>query len=421
MTMKINTVHAREILSTGAFPTIEAIVQLEDGTVGKASVPFGSSAGRHEAVTLADGDKARFDGKGMLAAVRNVNDVIGPEIKGLDCLDQRALDVKLTGLDPTPRREKLGGNAILSVSLAAARAASAAEGLPLYRYLLRTYRPTDKITSLPRPMVVVIEGGRHADESTDLQEYMVGILKDRGARENVRAAIEVYLALGKGLKKKGLNTNVGLEGAYAPAGIKSNEQPFADIQDAIKNAGYEPGGDIGIALDAAASELTDEKEGYILKREQRRMSANELIDYYESLTKKYRIFSIEDGLGEDDWDSWPILNQRLGRHVMIIGDDLTVTGVARLQKAIDTKAINCILIKPNQVGTLSETVAAMDLARKNGVKAVVSHRGGGETTDTFIIDLAVAMGAEYVKVGPSRGERVVKYNRLMEIGDELQL
>jgi enolase len=341
-------------------------------------------------------------------------------MKGLDATDQREVDRRLVALDPSPQRKDLGGNSILSVSLACARAAAVAKGVPLYRHIRESYGLEDRDYVLPRPMVVVIEGGQHADNSTDFQEYLVGSTRDRGGRENVRAVIETYLHLKPILKEHGYNTNVGTEGAYAPAGIKSNEDPLAYIEQAIKAAGYAPEDDLGIALDPAASEFFG-GGAYNLECEGKQLSSGEMIGYYEDLVGKYCLFSIEDGLGEDDWDAWPVLNQKLGDRIMVMGDDLTVTSVERLQRAIDIKAINSILIKPNQVGTLSETVEAMELARENGLKTIVSHRGGGETNDTFIIDLAVAAGAHFVKVGPSRGERVVKYNRLMSIADELGL
>lgn len=421
MKAKIEEIRAREILSTGALPTIETSVTLDNGIVGVASVPFGSSAGKYEAVTLVDGDPKRYRGLGMMKAVHNVNEAIAPEMRGLRGLDQHAIDGKLVSLDPTPRRECLGGNAILSVSLACARAACASLGLPLYQYIRDTYNYRGKEFILPKPMVVLIEGGCHADNSTDFQEYMVGVLADQKVRENVRAAIEVYLYLGKVLKSHRYSINVGYEGAYAPTAVKSNEEPLLHIQQAISDAGYKPGEEVAIAMDPAASEFHKDDGLYHLERDQMELNSEELIAYYESLVKKYCIFSIEDGLGEDDWDSWPMLNKQLGTKLMIIGDDLTVTNVQRLQKAIDLSAINTVVIKPNQVGTLTETMAAIDLAEKHGLKVVVSHRGGGETTDTFIIDIAVATNADFVKVGPSRGERVVKYNRLMEIGDELGL
>jgi enolase len=418
MKTAIKKVVATEILSTSAQPTIKTIVALDDGTVAVASVPYGTSAGRYEAVTLVDKDPKRYKGKGMLKAVENVNTKIGPAVKGMDALSQRSLDERLVSLDPSPQRKDLGGNSILSVSLACARAAARAIRIPLYRYIREAYGIKDQDYVLPRPMVVVIEGGQHADNSTDLQEYLVGVTKDRGARENVRAAMETYLYLKPILKANGYNTNVGTEGAYAPAGIKSNEEPLVYIEEAMKNAGYSPGDDLGIAMDPAASEFY-ENGSYNLECEGKNLTPAEMIAYYEEIVGKYCIFSIEDGLGEDDWDAWPLMNRRLGGKIVIMGDDLTVTNVERLKKAIDLKAINAILIKPNQVGTLSETIATMQLAQKNGLKMVVSHRGGGETTDTFIIDLAVATNAQFVKVGPSRGERVVKYNRLMEIADEL--
>lgn len=419
MKTAIKDVKAREILSTSAQPTIETIVTLEDGTVGVASVPYGTSAGKHEAFTLVDGDPKRYRGKGMLKAVKNVNEVIGPKVKGMDALDQQALDRHLVSLDPSPQRKNIGGNCILSVSLAGARAAAIASGIPLYSHIRESFDLKYDGYVLPRPMVVVIEGGRHADNSTDMQEYLVGVTRDRGGRENVRAAMEVYMYLKGVLKALGYNTNVGTEGAYAPTAIKSNEEPLIHIEQAMKDAGYTPGEDLGIAMDPAASEFCEEDGTYNLARDGKRLSSDEMIAYYADLVDRYPIYSLEDGLGEDDWKAWPTLNEKLGKRIVVMGDDLTVTSVERLQKAIDLKAMNAILIKPNQVGTLTETVAAVQLAQANGIGITVSHRGGGETTDTLIIDLAVAINAQSVKVGPSRGERVIKYNRLMEIADEL--
>jgi enolase len=425
MPHKIRKIKAHEILSTSAQPTIETYVTLDDGTTASVSVPYGTSAGKYEAVTLVDKDPGRYNGKGMLKAVSNVNEVIAPKMLGVDVTDQHEVDRRLVALDPTPQRRELGGNSILSVSLACARAAARAKKMTLYRHIRECYSLEARDYVLPRPMVVVIEGGQHADNSTDFQEYLVGVIKDRGGRENVRAAMETYLHLKPILKERGFNTNVGTEGAYAPAGIKSNRDPLTYIEQAMTAAGYTPGDDLGIALDPAASEFYEDG-AYNLQCEGKRLTSDEMIAYYEGLLDggllgKCSIFSIEDGLGEDDWPAWPVMNRKLGGKIMVMGDDLTVTNVERLQKAIDTKAINSILIKPNQVGTLSETVQAMELARKHGLKTIVSHRGGGETTDTFIIDLAVAAGAYFVKVGPSRGERVVKYNRLMSIADELGL
>ncbi len=418
--MKIKDIRAREILSTGAVPTVETVVVLENDVMAVASVPFGTSAGRHEALTLVDGDKDRYMGKGMLKAVGTVNDVIAPAIVGMDVEDQQGIDKKLVSLDPSDRRERLGGNSILSVSLAAARAAAAAGAIPLYEHIRRAYGMGGDITSVPMPMMVMIEGGRHAHDSTDMQEYMIGVLGDLKSGDAVRAGIETYHALGAVLKAENLGVNVGLEGAYAPPGIRTNKEPLSYLARAIADAGYSPGEDVGIALDPASSEFYEEGL-YDLKKEGRKLTAEQLIAQYEEFAGEFPVFSIEDGLAEDDWESWTVLNGRLGERVMIVGDDLTTTNVARLQKAIRLKAINAILIKPNQVGTLSETVAAVQLAKKNGLRAIVSHRGGGETTDTFIIDLAVATNADFVKVGPSRGERVVKYNRLMEIGETLGL
>jgi enolase len=394
------------------------MVMLNSGITGIASVPFGSSAGRYEALTLLDADPARYCGRGMLKSAHNVNNVIAPAIVGTEVFDQKEIDAQLIALDVTARRQHLGGNSILSVSLACARAACASRAIPLYKYVRETYGLAGERASLPKPMMVVVEGGRHADDSTDLQEYMVGIRADVNSRDAVRAGIEIYHTLGKLLKAQGYAINVGLEGAYAPAGMQSNKEPLIYIQEAIVDAGYEPMKEVAIALDPAASEFY--KDGsYRLERENRTLSAAQLISYYEELVSEYPIFSIEDGLGEDDWNSWTTLNERLGKRVMNVGDDLTATNVTRLQKAIDLKAINAILIKPNQVGTLSETVEATTLAKEHGLNVIVSHRGGGETTDTLIIDLAVAASADFVKVGPSRGERVVKYNRLMEIEEEV--
>jgi enolase len=420
MPRTVKQIKAHEILSTSAQPTIETVVTLDDGTSVSASVPYGTSAGKYEAVTLRDEDPGRYRGKGMLKAASNVNDIIAPSMIGVDVSNQRDVDKRLVALDPTPQRRELGGNSILSVSLACSRAAATAKGIPLYKHIRECYGLEDRDYVLPKPMVVVIEGGQHADNSTDFQEYLVGVIKDRGGRDNVRAAIETYLHLKPILKRHHFNTNVGTEGAYAPAGIKSNKDPLAYIKEAMQAAGYEPGEDLGIALDPAASEFFEDGV-YKLACEGETLKSEGMISYYEDLLKDSHIFSIEDGLGEDDWDAWPVMNSKMGSKIMVMGDDLTVTNVERLQKAIDIKAINSILIKPNQVGTLSETVEAMELAHRNDLKTIVSHRGGGETTDTLIIDLAVAAGASFVKVGPARGERVVKYNRLMSIADELGL
>ncbi|MGQ9603101.1 MAG: phosphopyruvate hydratase [bacterium] len=419
MKTTIKLVRAHEILSTSGYPTIETTVALEDGTTAVVSVPYGTSAGVHEAVTLVDGDPKRYKGKGMLKAVDNVNKVIAPRVIGADAGDQRSIDNLLISLDPSPQRANLGGNSILSVSLACARASANSKQVPLYQHIRQTYGLPHKDYHLPKPMMVVIEGGQHADNSTDFQEYLVGVIADQGARKNVQIGIEVYLTLGKLLKQKGYSTNVGTEGAFAPTAIKSNEEPLMYIEKAISEAGYKPGKDAAIALDPAASEFYSEDGMYHLERDGRVLSSQDMISLYQDLVSRYPIFSLEDGLSEDDWDAWPSLNATLGSKIIVMGDDLTVTNVERLKRAIDLVAINAVLIKPNQCGTLSETIDAICLAQKNGLRTVVSHRGGGETTDTFIIDLAVATNSEFVKVGPTRGERVVKYNRLMEIADEL--
>lgn len=420
--MKIKKIKAREILSSGSTPSIEVACTLESGTIGKASVPYGASAGIHEAFVLMDGGK-RYNGKGMLKAVKNVNNIISKKLIGLDSFDQRKIDEILIKLDGTENKEKLGANAILGVSLAVVRAAANEKKLPMYRYVREVFSLPIKEFILPNPMMVVIEGGKHAIKSTDLQEYLVSPIGQKSVKEAVRCGIEVYLTLKKVLISKGLDANVGNEGAYAPQGLsplglKDNEEPLKLIMEAIQKAGYKAGKDAGISLDPAVSEIV--KDGkYELKKEGKNLTSEEMIDYFENWVNKYPIITLEDPLHEDDWDNWPKITSRLGKKIPIIGDDLTVTNPKRLQKAIDLKAINAILIKLNQIGTLTETVGCCMLARKHNFMTVISHRGGGETNDTSMIDLAVAVNSGFVKVGPSRGERVEKYNRLMEIEDEL--
>ncbi|KKQ40969.1 MAG: Enolase [Microgenomates group bacterium GW2011_GWC1_37_8] len=418
--MKITSVIAREILSSSSLPTIETKVILENGMSARASVPFGASSGKHEAITLVDNDQKRYFGKGMLNAVKNVKETIAPFIVGLEVQDQLKIDEILLSLDTSPQKEKLGGNSILSVSLACARAASITLDKTLYQHIKDTYSFDEEINILPKPMMVVIEGGKHADSSTDFQEYMFVATLDKNTIESIRAVEESYQKLGQLLKESGFNTNVGLEGAYAYTSAKSNQEPLGYMQKAVIASGYKIPDEIGIAIDPAASEFNIEG-AYHLQKEDRKLSSDELIEYYQKLSDEYPIISIEDGLSQDDWLGWTNLNAKLGKKVMIVGDDLTVTNSTRLKKAIEAKAINTVIIKPNQVGTLSETIDAIKIAKKNGLKVVVSHRGGGETTDTFIIDLAVAAFADFVKVGPSRGERTEKYNRLMEIAEQLNL
>ncbi|MFC1704856.1 phosphopyruvate hydratase [Nanoarchaeota archaeon] len=418
MNFTIKSIKAREILSSGSTPSLEVKCQLKSGTIGVASVPYGASAGIHEAFVLLDGNKKRFMGKGMLKAVSNINKKIAPKLVGKSANEQRKIDNLMKDIDGTDNKQKLGGNAILGVSLAVARAAANEKKVPLYAHIRQVFNLGIKKYILPNPMMVVIEGGKHADKSTDLQEYMVSPIGNKSLRENVRCGIEVYLTLKKVLKEKGFSVNVGNEGAFAPAGLKTNESPLELIKEAIKKAGYKPGKDASISLDPATSEVF-EKGKYVLKKDKKNLSSEEMIDYFEKWMKKEPIVTLEDPLHEDDWDNWPKIVKKLGNKIAIIGDDLTVTNPKRLQKAIDTKSINAILIKLNQIGSLTETVDCCMLARKHGFMTVVSHRGGGETNDTSMIDLAVAVNSGFVKVGPSRGERVTKYNRLMEIEEEL--
>ncbi len=411
----IAKVLAREILASGGLPSIEVSVQLSNGVVGVASVPYGASAGTHEAAVLTDQDPSRYQGNGMLKAVANVVEKIAPVVIGQTATNQRIIDQLMIDLDGTPNKANLGGNAILAVSLAVARAAAQAQNQQLYDYLAQTYQTQADYRRLPQPMVVVIEGGKHADKSTDLQEYCLSALGNHSPSQSIRQILESYHQLKKILGEKGLSTNVGNEGAFAPNGIPSNEAPFAYMLAAIEKAGYTPGQDIGFSLDAAANEFYRNGQ-YHLSIENRDLTAAELITYFEQWLKRYPIATIEDMLAEDDWDNWVLMKQMADRYnVPLIGDDLTVTNAERLQKAIDLKAISAILIKLNQIGTLTETVDTCLLAKKHGLMTVTSHRGGGETNDTAMVDLAVAVNSAYIKVGPTRGERVSKYNRLMEI------
>jgi enolase len=418
MSRKIKSITAREIISTGAYPTVETKVTLDDGTIGVASAPFGSSAGIHEAFTLTDKDPKRYHGLGMLKAVNNVENVIAPELSEVSADDQAKIDDIMRRLDGTPNLSNLGGNAIISVSLAVARAASKSAGLELFQYMRPFLKNANNPVVMPQPMMVLIEGGKHADDSTDLQEYMIICRTPDQTAERVRAGIETYQTLKKVLKERGYSVNVGYEGAFAPTAVKTNREPLELITEAIERTGYKVGDDIALAMDPAASEVFHDNE-YVLTRDNRRLSASEMIDFYSGLARDFALISLEDGLAEDDWDNWVPLLQKLGGQMQIIGDDLTATNSERLQRAIDMKAINTILIKPNQAGTLTEVFETVNLARANDIKVVVSHRGGGDTTDTFIADLAVAANAEMIKCGPSRSERTEKYNRLMEIEELL--
>jgi enolase len=414
----IKYILAREILASGGAPSVEVDVTLESGTVGTASVSYGASAGSKEAFVLLDGDVKRYGGKGMLKAVANVNEKIAPLLIGKDVSDQRIIDGIMIEADGTENKSNFGANAILGVSMAVARATALDSGLELYDYLAKSYSLNANRLPLPKPMVVMIEGGAHADNSTDLQEYLVSGLRDNiPARENVRMQMEIYNALKKILRDIGLNTNVGNEGAFAPVGIASNERPLEFLLEAIEAAGYKAGTDVSLSLDAAASEFYHDGL-YQLKTEKRALDAENIIHMYVDWFKKYPIVTAEDCLSEFDWQNWPRLLQRSGQ-TKIVADDLTVTNTKLLQKAIEMRAASAILIKLNQAGTVTETVDTCILAKKNNFITIPSHRGGGETEDTFLVDLAVAVGSEWIKVGPTRGERVVKYNRLMRIEESI--
>ena len=415
---KIKHIKAREILASGGAPSVEVEVTLDNGKKGEASVSYGASAGTKEAFVLLDGDAKRYGGKGMLKAVANVNQKIAPLLIGKDASDQRGIDKLMIEADGTENKSVFGANAILGVSMAVARAAAADSGLELFRYLDSCYKLHATFGRLPRPMVVMIEGGVHADNSTDLQEYLVSALRDDlPAKENIRMVLETYEALKKILKDIGLNTNVGNEGAFAPFGIASNERPLEFLVEAIEKAGYKPGLDIGISLDPAASEFYHDG-WYQLKTEKRALDSEKLISMYLEWLAKYPIVTLEDGLSEFDWDNWPHLMAKAVK-TKIVADDLTVTNSKLWQKAIDMKAANAILIKLNQAGTVTETVDCCILAKQHNLATIPSHRGGGETNDTFLVDMAVAVGSEWIKVGPTRGERVCKYNRLMRIEEIL--
>ena len=405
---------AREVLDSRGNPTVEVEVLLDDGTEGRAIVPSGASTGVHEAVELRDGDKGRYLGKGTLTAVKNVNEIIADEIVGMDPFDQPGLDKVLIELDGTPNKGKLGANAILGVSLAVARAAAESIGLPLFQYLGGVNAKV-----LPVPMMNILNGGSHADNTVDIQEFMIMPVGSSCFREALRMGAETFHNLKKILKDRGLNTNVGDEGGYAPD-LKTNEEAIQVIIEAIKQAGYEPGKDICIALDCAASEFYDEEKNvYDWKGEGRVMTAAELCAFYEDICSKYPVLSIEDGMAEDDWDGWKLLNEKIGDRVQLVGDDLFVTNTERLKRGIEEKAANSILIKVNQIGSLTETLDAIEMAKKAGFTAVVSHRSG-ETEDTTIADLVVGVNAGLIKTGSaSRTDRICKYNQLLRIEEML--
>jgi enolase len=409
----IEVVRGREILDSRGNPTLEVEVSLTGGDVGVAGVPSGASTGAHEAVELRDGDKTRFGGKGVRTAVQHVNEDLAEVVVGLDAFDQIAIDTAMQELDGTENKGRLGANAILGVSLATARAAAAAAGLPLYRYL-----GGPNARALPAPMMNILNGGKHASGSNvDMQEFMVMPLGAPTFAEGLRWGAEVFHALRGVLHERGGATTVGDEGGYGPS-LPSNEAALEAVLEAIERAGYEAGRDLMIALDPAASEFFVDGT-YVLKGEGRALSGDEMIGFWQDWAERYPIVSIEDGLAEDDWDHWRALTARLGDRVQLIGDDLFVTNPRRLARGIRERAANAILIKPNQIGTLTETLEAIALAQRNGMHAVISHRSG-ETGDTFIADLAVATNAGQIKTGaPSRVDRVAKYNRLLAIEEEL--
>jgi len=408
----IEHIHAREVLDSRGNPTIEVEVHIEDGFFGRAIVPSGASTGEHEAVELRDGDSERFLGKGVSKAVDNVNEIIAPELLDLDALDQVGIDQTLLVLDGTPNKAKLGANAILGVSLAVAKVSAEALGLPLYRYIGGVNART-----LPTPMMNVINGGSHANWNIDIQEFMIVPVGADSFREALRIGVEVFHNLKSVLKKDGHIVSVGDEGGFAPA-LKKNEEALQYIVNAVETAGYKPGEDVVIALDAASSEFY--KEGkYELRSENRTLTGEELVDYYASLIEKYPIVSLEDGLDENDWDGWALMNRKIGNKVQLVGDDLFVTNIERLSKGIEEDVANSILIKLNQIGTLTETLDAIEMAHKAGFTTVVSHRSG-ETEDTTIADVVVAANSGQIKTGSaSRTDRIAKYNQLLRIEEEL--
>jgi enolase len=411
--MNIVDIHAREVLDSRGNPTVEAEVILADGTLGRAIVPSGASTGEHEAVELRDGDNHRFQGKGVLKAVENVNGEITEALADLDASDQRALDQRMIELDGTENKGRLGANAILAVSMAAARASAAAFGLPLYRYLGGAGANT-----LPVPMMNILNGGAHADNNVDFQEFMVMPVGAESFSEALRWGVEVFHTLKGVLKKRGYNTGVGDEGGFAPS-VKSNVEAIELVLEAIQQAGYKPGAQIAISIDPAASEFYKDGKYIFKKSDKSEKSSDDMIRYWEKWVKDYPIVSLEDGLSEDDWDGWQNLTKELGGKIQLVADDIFVTNIRIFAEGIEKGIANSILIKLNQIGTVSETLDAIDLARRNGYTSVISHRSG-ETEDTFIADLAVATGAGQIKTGSaSRTDRIAKYNQLLRIEEEL--
>src|SRR3989441_3025491 len=410
---QIDRIHAREILDSRGNPTVEADVVLVSGERGRAAVPSGASTGEHEAVELRDGDPRRYGGKGVLKAVANVNESIASELKGMNALDQRAIDQKLIELDATANKSRLGANALLAASLATARAAASSQNLPLYRYL-----GGEGANTLPVPMMNIINGGAHADNNVDFQEFMIVPVGAERFSEALRMGAEIFHLLKSVLKKKGYATSVGDEGGFAP-NLKSNEEAIETILEAIRQAGYRAGDDVLLALDPAASEFYDGGSYVFKKSDQRKLSSDQMVSFWESWANQYPIVSIEDGMAENDWDGWKTLTDAMGQRLQLVGDDLFVTNTAFLRKGIERGVANSILIKVNQIGTLTETLACIELAKTNQYTTVISHRSG-ETEDAFIADLAVATNAGQIKTGSlSRSDRIAKYNQLLRIEEEL--
>jgi enolase len=419
MSTKIISVHGREILDSRGNPTVEADVRLEGGAIGRAAVPSGASTGEHEAIELRDGDKARYLGKGVLKAVGHVNGEIARAVAGMDAADQRSLDRRMIEADGTPNKSKLGANAILAVSMAAARATAAALGLPLYKYLAR-YSSDSSANLLPVPMMNILNGGAHADNSVDVQEFMVMPVGATNFHEALRWGVEVFHNLKAVLKKNGYSTAVGDEGGFAP-NLKSNEEALERVLEAITAAGYKPGEQVAIALDPAASEFYDRaSKKYVFKKSDKSARTSEqMTAFWEGWLRQYPIVSLEDGMAEDDWDGWKILTRDVGKKFQLVGDDIFVTNPKIFARGIAEGIGNAILIKLNQIGSVSETIEAVEMARKAGYASIISHRSG-ETEDTFIADFVVAVGAGQIKTGSaSRTDRIAKYNQLLRIEEEL--
>ncbi len=419
MSTKIAAVHGRQILDSRGNPTVEADVVLEGGAMGRAAVPSGASTGEHEALELRDGDKSRYLGKGVLKAVGHVNREIASAVRGMDATDQRGLDRRMIEADGTPNKGELGANAILAVSMAAARAAAAGSKMPLYRYLAK-YSSVGGANTLPVPMMNILNGGAHADNSVDPQEFMAMPVGAVSFSEALRMGVEVFHNLKAVLHKRGYSTAVGDEGGFAP-NLKSNEEALEVILESIVKAGYKPGEQVALALDPAASEFYDKASGkYIFKKSDKSARTSEqMAEFWAGWVRQYPIVSIEDGMAEDDWAGWKMMTERMGAQVQLVGDDLFVTNTARLARGIQEKIGNAILIKLNQIGTVTETIEAIEMARKAGYASIVSHRSG-ETEDTFIADFVVAMGTGQIKTGSaSRTDRIAKYNQLLRIEEEL--